>query len=243
MQRDGQTDYPVDLEDLAQTIGIKVVWRPMVPEGVTTVTPEGICIYLQSNFRDVRSSRRERFTLAHEICHALFYEQLSTHPQLIAGTPSGATLEKLCQRGAGYLLVPTSKLSQQTNRQGPVSSLAAIRSLVERCDVSIDVVLRRLHEEGANISNDYGAFVVRYHGGEATIDSAACGLTLRAIGVVPTSGQLLHTWFTSKLRGFQEIAADTWVKEVGERRLVARRVSWSPHSDVIELRSEAGDSP
>jgi IrrE N-terminal-like domain len=132
---------PVDLEALCDQVGIHVEWRKMVPEGVTSVSPNRVSIYLQSNFRDdPRFRRRLRFTFAHEICHALFHEGFPDNPRPLASIPKGAALEKLCQQGAGYLLCPTELLPITVT----LSSAKDFGQLANDFDVSMDVLVRRV---------------------------------------------------------------------------------------------------
>src|SRR5258708_37252201 len=65
---------PIDLYRLAELYSIQIRERPMIPEAVMTVVSGSPVIYLQNNFADIPGMKsRRRFTLAHEICHILFY--------------------------------------------------------------------------------------------------------------------------------------------------------------------------
>ncbi len=125
----GALTVPVDLASVCEQLGVVVEWRSMIPEGVTAIASGELRIFLQSNFRgDPRLRRRQRFTWAHEVCHALFYEGLPGNPRLMAGTPGGSVLEKACQQGAGYLLVPTVSLLKRTGRERPTSPSGRLKA-------------------------------------------------------------------------------------------------------------------
>ena len=188
--RDSPPAVPVDLAALCATLGIEVEWRWMIPEGVMVENAGKLRICLQSNFRDgQRITRRQRFTWAHEICHALFYDQTEGLARLMPGAPSRAALERMCQQGAGYLLIPSSDFAGACSREKPVprpptwmSCRSAIKSLP-------DVMLRRLHESGGSLLNDYAILLLRTREGHSRIDAAAFGPWLRAHIDAPEIGQ------------------------------------------------------
>lgn len=232
---------PVDLDALAERLGIKVEWRHMIPEGVTVADAERVTIYLQSNFRNGVSSRRERFTFAHELCHALFYENISRSPKALPGTPCGAALEKLCQRGAGYLLVPGTVLSTVTKRNGRVCAVKDVEALSKLFEVSIDVIVRRLHEEDTAIDNEYGIFVLRKRG-ETYIDAGAFGIALRALRLMPTAGQLFTDWLHENARDPGQVGPGSWTKRLGDRELAITRLRRSASTELLELKSEPANT-
>src|ERR1035438_2206882 len=87
---------------------------------------------------------RLRFTLAHEICHTFFYElvpEVKYSPQL-----PHRDEERLCNLGAGELLVPTDVLSRDDATKYPC--LSSIEDLAERYRVSLESMLLRLTSSG-----------------------------------------------------------------------------------------------
>jgi hypothetical protein len=239
LEESSRHKVPIDLDRLSSALGISVEWRWMVPEGVMVPRPDGIHIYLQSNFNpDGTVKRRQRFTFAHEICHALFYDSIRDRPRPLPGTPSGAALEKLCQQGAGYLLVPSAALSLYRKRQGAICSVADIRTLGETFDVSTDVLLKRVHEEDAALENEYGLFLLRSRAGDVCFDSAACGLSLRALNLMPDAGEPFERWLVAKLGKVHQTSATSWSKDIGDRRLIVRRIRRSASSEFVELKIE-----
>ena len=71
--------------------------------------------------------------------------------------PKGAALEKLCQQGAGYLLVPTELLPASVT----LSSANDFGQLANEFDVSMDVLLRRVHEVNRLLPQDYAVVLIR----------------------------------------------------------------------------------
>jgi hypothetical protein len=138
---------PVDLVGLQTAFRIVAIEeRPMIPEAATEVTNGGFKIYLQSNFADLpESTSRRRFTLAHEFCHTLFFDDCAEVPKRIDGAPTRDALERLCHKGAGTLLVPAALLRSETKALKEITS-KDIPSLARRFAVSAEVILRRLQE-------------------------------------------------------------------------------------------------
>ncbi len=83
---------------------------------------------------------RQRFTIAHEICHTFFYELV---PEL-KFTPHATddSEEALCNHGAAALLMPARDIVAQAS--GKDVSLATLEALAERYEVSLEAVFLRL---------------------------------------------------------------------------------------------------
>lgn len=237
-QANGWSTVPIDLAAVSNAIGLAVEWRWMVPEGVMVHSANGLKIYLQSNFRDDRRlTRRQRFTWAHEICHALFYDRTIEGPaQLLAGTPHGAVLEKLCQQGAGYLLVPSESLHQDFSGKNAVESVQDLTCLADKYDVSADVMIRRLHEVDGALATDYAILLLRQRDGMQCIESAAYGPWLRTHANPPKVGQIFDHWADPILRAATQVSATTWTKRMGSRDLNIFRSAPSRRAEFIEIR-------
>ncbi len=211
----------------------------MIPEGVMVENAGKLRICLQSNFRDgQRITRRQRFTWAHEICHALFYDQTEGLARLMPGAPSGAALERMCQQGAGYLLIPSSDFAGACSREKPVSSTTDLDVLSERYQVSTDVMLRRLHESGGSLLNDYAILLLRTREGHSRIDAAAFGPWLRAHIDAPEIGQAFDQWADPILRTATQVSNDAWKRGIGDRELTLTRKPF-PKGEFVELRLDA----
>jgi IrrE N-terminal-like domain len=86
------------------------------------------------------SAARQRFTLAHEICHTFFYEFVPELKYQPMAADNGE--ERLCNLGAAELLVPKDLLTTEEDVNFP--SLSSLERLATRYRVSLEVMLVRL---------------------------------------------------------------------------------------------------
>jgi hypothetical protein len=151
--RDGELRPPLDLRQIQERFRIiSVEARPMIPEAAIHPTTGGFKVYLQNNFMDLPgTSFRQRFTLAHEFCHTLFYDCSTDPPKRLRGTPSAEKIEFLCHKGAGHLLVPAPLLESEISRLGDKVVANDIPALSKKFEVSVEVILRRLQESGPSM--------------------------------------------------------------------------------------------
>lgn len=225
---------PVDLEMVCAQLGVNVEWRNMVPEGVTTFEPHRVSIFLQANFKDdPRLKRRQRFTFAHEICHALFHEGHRDRPRPLAGIPKGASLEKLCQQGAGYLLAPTDLLPTSAM----VSRVQDFERLSTRFDVSMDVLIRRVHEVNRLLPQEYAILLVRGHGEILQIDAMAFASLPDNRLRLPQIGDDFTTWLAPLTEDATQLSPVLWAKSAGPERFEIRRDVRSAHSELVEIQA------
>ena len=87
-------------------------------------------------------STRQRFTIAHEICHTFFYElvpDLKFRPH-----QTDACEEALCNQGAAALLMPGEDVVAQAKPRDV--SLATLEDLARRYEVSLETAFLRLRD-------------------------------------------------------------------------------------------------
>jgi Zn-dependent peptidase ImmA (M78 family) len=83
---------------------------------------------------------RINFTVAHEICHTFFYERV---PEIkFSAHPVDEEEERLCNRGAEELLMPTLDVRRRTKDR--IASLEELRDLARHYRVSMPAMLIRL---------------------------------------------------------------------------------------------------
>lgn len=83
---------------------------------------------------------RIRFTIAHEICHTIFYEII---PELkFRWHQTDPAEERLCDFGAAALLMPKDEVVRAT--QGVTPSMAALEKLAEHYAVSLEAMFLRI---------------------------------------------------------------------------------------------------
>lgn len=122
--------------------GISLKYLPMQDrDGV--YDPEHRVILINSRVRP----ERQRFTLAHEISHALMLQDddlLSDLHDVFEGERLEEVIETLCNVGAAAILIPTKLLSEMTARFGHTGRTLA--ELMRRADVSATVAMYTLCE-------------------------------------------------------------------------------------------------
>jgi hypothetical protein len=166
---------PVDLLSLAEAANVKwLQFRPLPIEGGLTPTVGGfdICInHLEMTRRArpldhlrVELTKRQRFTLAHEIAHTFFYELVTndeTLPQQLEGTPVAHRVEDFCNYGAREILMPMSQLSRELEQSEDLIGMATAERVANLFKVSIEVCIRRLNDYAANRSLDSAILMVK----------------------------------------------------------------------------------
>jgi hypothetical protein len=100
--------------------------------------------------RPADATSRQRFSIAHEIGHALLLESLGRRPEYLPGLHDPSIwpeLERLCDQAAADLLVPLDDFLRAIGQIG--CSPRAIERLSEGFRVSADVILLRFLAAGA----------------------------------------------------------------------------------------------
>lgn len=120
---------------------------------------DGVVLYAPSLF-----SRRENFTLAHELGHKLTEDDDDALNWLADRDESGRELERLCDLIAAELLLPATLVTHVLSNHPPAA--AHIRELYEASaasEVVCSIVLaQRLPCQGAVLMMDIGAHTVSY---------------------------------------------------------------------------------
>jgi len=149
-------DVPVDLVRAANHQSVhRIELRPLVAGGLIAPVLDGFEIHINHDAIESLSatpsggrnlSRRQRFSLAHEIVHTLFFDRERRPPVPVQNAPQGAALERLCQHGARLLLLPESLLIRELGNGGQVDSIQTLLRLSDRFGASVEVILRRIDE-------------------------------------------------------------------------------------------------
>ncbi len=123
--------------------GIQLTFMPMGDRD-GAYDPEHHVILINSQVRP----ERQRFTLAHEISHALLLgddDLLSDLHDEYEGDRLEEVIETLCNVGAATLLMPQALVTEVLTRFGPTGR--ALAELARRADVSASTAAIRLAEE------------------------------------------------------------------------------------------------
>lgn len=136
----------VEPTEVAQRLGLEVVAYPVVDDGVEgqyrPLAGGGGAIFVNSR----SGVLRQRFTIAHEIGHALLHREQSVVDDDIE-TRSGSKIERQADRFAGALLVdPASAARMLTAREGHVDGTVA--EIVAEYEVSVPTAALALEQFG-----------------------------------------------------------------------------------------------
>ena len=200
------SEPPVDLFAAARLRQVqRLGLRFMVPRGLLLPVEGGFEVYLRDTARkdfDVDTkepldvlSPRQRFTLAHEIAHTLFYT-LSAPIPLADGTVSnGFALERICNEAAGYIVAPTELLKREIDDYERIDA-QFVRSIAARFRVSLTVALERLC--AVQPLNPFERCVILAHRvhGDAEIRALYCGVGLLTTLPRPVKFTRVTEWMT-----------------------------------------------
>ncbi len=235
----GPLQPPIDPSIMADLCAVlSVEHRPMVPEGVLTPVPGGFKIYLQSNFTGRSGMKfRRRFTLAHELVHTFFYNLNGGMPEPVNRSPRGQRLERLCHIGARQILVPEFLLRQELKTKGEVASVEAILDLARLFDVSVEVLMRRLHGLGLIADDKFAAILVHTGDGGTPLIQAACyGSLLLCNANRPTRGMDFDSWVRPLLASTTSPLDSEWERTTQTATITAKKVFRSNRSFILDLR-------
>jgi hypothetical protein len=214
----------------------------MIPEAVMTPDGTGFRIYVQSNFNQLPGAGvRQRFSLAHEIAHTFFFEERDGARKPLRGAPTGDRLEAACHQGAALLLVPNGLLRRELKSTlGPVGANCLMR-LAQFFDVSVEVIMRRVHSVGAFEDQFAPALLRKQPGAVFTIEYAVYPPWLKSLLPTPRRGLEFMKWFgvDSARQGGRDVAPgveECWTKETAQGLLVAKSVDITPSLRIVELQ-------
>lgn len=202
----------------------------MIPEAAMQVKDGRFHIYLQSNFRDAPGAKlRQRFSLAHELGHTLFYDHANGEIKPRKDSPRGDHLEAACHKAASMILIPSRALRREIKREPPVNA-AVVIELANRFEVSAEVMLRRLHDLGV-FEQDWVPVLARQHKGGMIVEFAPYPPWLRSRLGQPSRGAQFKEWF----RGSEQSDGRS-TRDTHNGVLEALPVRLSESSTIFELR-------
>ncbi len=164
----GSFRLPVEPSEIANLCSVvSVEDRPMIPEGVLAPVPGGFKVFLQDNFASDPGRK---------------------------GAPRGPKLERLCQFGAGEILVPEFLLKQNLP-SGKAASAEDLLQLAATFDVSLEVIFRRIQKLGLVAEDEFAAALVdRAQDGTEIVQAACYGSLLLCNLPRPKRGMEFDTW-------------------------------------------------
>src|SRR6266481_8594213 len=147
---------PADLFSIARLRRIGFLGlRLMVPRGMLLPVAGGYEVYIRSsasrdidisfNEKEGELTPRQRFTLAHEIAHTLYFHSSNTVPVPDPSISNELLLEDICNRTAGQILIPTHLLKREISGHSsidPTLVLSIARAcFINRFGLTIDTYL------------------------------------------------------------------------------------------------------
>lgn len=201
----GYSGGPVDLYAVARYRRIKRLGlRLMIPRGMLVPVEGGFEVYLRHHERkDIDLARAEpsgeltpqqRFCLAHEIAHTLFYNITKTAP-----TPEGAwnglELEKTCDRTAGQILIPTGLLKKDIGDYARIDA-ELVRRIASTYRTSLSVVMKRLNLVEPSNPFDRCILLVHRFNGDGHIREAYFGVGMYRTVPRPITYTRLTEWIS-----------------------------------------------
>jgi hypothetical protein len=132
---------PAPLELLASLRGVLRVDAVALPgAGRLVPVPGGYVVQVSAS----DSPGRQRFTLAHEICHTLLEDAtaLGVHDAAVGSFDEGRLEEYLCDAGAAYMLLHPRWLRRLAGEREP--ALDALFEVAAACEASAEATARQL---------------------------------------------------------------------------------------------------
>ena len=195
---------PVNLLAIARSRRVKkIALRFMVPRGLLLPVIGGYEIYIRNSTNrdlDILDQEKEedlvpgqRFTLAHEIAHTLFFRFADNMPSPDPSISNELLLEDVCDRTAGQVLVPTHLLKHQIAMHGRVDSRLVL-TIAKIFRVSLAVVIERLSAVAATDSTRRCILLVRKLKDNAEIKAAYFNVGLLPFLRRPKKYSLVTDW-------------------------------------------------
>lgn len=229
---------PIDPTALASSCGVlKIEYRSMIPEAVLAPMEGGFTIYLQNNFvvPNMRKGR-ERFSLAHELAHTFFYNRNLRIPKPMKDSPRGERLEHLCQVAASEILLPSPLLKKELERRGKVESVESLFDLAQYFDVSLEALMRRLHESRLFEEEKFAAILVDSANGKQIIRTGCYGPILLSNVGAPQRGMDFKTWLMAFIPPATNSNDSEWQHTTGNAVVSARKIGRSDRSFILDLQ-------
>lgn len=143
----GNHNIPINVHRIAWKRGIQIASSLSInakEDALLTQKDGGYLLHLKSNM----SKRRERFTIAHEIEHTLFYQK-ERHQIGILDKKELSAEERICNKFARALLVPSEIIYQilpQIPSETPWQVLHNLLNTCSKFDISPPALIPRLEE-------------------------------------------------------------------------------------------------
>jgi hypothetical protein len=210
----GISQPPVDLYAIARNQRVKRLgFRFIIPRGLLLPVEGGFEVYLRDQNRkdfDILGrepkdllSPRQRFSLAHEIAHTLFYKFSDSVPAPDDTVSNGSQLENICNRTAMHILVPTCLLKREVDDYEKIDA-TIVRWLAARFRTSLTVIIERLSIVHGSNPSERCILLLRRVDDDAEIRAIYLGIGLLRTLQRPNKYTRLSQWLRDFPRGVIE---------------------------------------
>lgn len=195
---------PTDLYAVARLRRITLLGlRFMVPRGLLLPVEGGYEVYIRHSANknidisgrepEGQLTARQRFTLAHEIVHTLFYTFSGSTPTPNPIASNGVILEEICNRTAGQILLPTHLLKREIDDRGQIDS-TLILSISGKFRASLAVTMDRINAVESASPSRSCILLIRRLEGFAQIRAAYFGAGLLSVLPQPPKYAKVTDW-------------------------------------------------
>jgi hypothetical protein len=253
-----------DLGRLAESLRVQEIrLQPMLPSGCLRPVPGGFVLSVRSDRQLVVHppasppdlDHRQRFTLAHELAHTLFYDLDANPPVPRPRTPTGGRLEGLCHFVAGRMLLPEPLLQERLRKCERVGSHLVL-ALSREFRLSPEAVVRRLADADQGPELDCGVVLVE-SGGHREADRVRATFFCKPLAIQllsrPRTILPLESWLHRTLP--PKLATRLWESNLwrspfppvtvrwGDKRLTVRQRPCSTSQYFLEFYLPDADDP
>ena len=227
----------------------------MVPRGGLIPIQHGFEIYIRdTRFKEMEIadteptgllSRRQRFTLAHEIAHTYFYNlSAEDSPKADMNAPKGPILENLCDAAASQIMVPTEMLKRRLQSLDEFN-IDFVQDIATSFNVSLTVALRRLGALASSISAAQCVILAHRRHDDSDIQACCFGTGLLRILPRPTRFAKLGEWVPSLPHCIKSGEGDCeWkMNSAGGPLLFEKKEIGSDETFMLQVKELENDSP
>jgi len=256
----GGVDSAVRLDQITEQSGVKrVEFRPLLVEGGLSIQGDGFVMYVNCSKDQISQlndefvcnggrslPNRMRFTIAHELIHTFFFELSSDAPRnrvKVTSDKDHDQLERLCDFGAGLLLMPSRRIGPLLDRE-PQISPDSLRRLAQHFAVSLDALLIRLNGMSWGNHRGFAALIVE-DGQTFKIRASATDSTSKHLfSTVQTNNTLGQEILESlqTCRGSQDAVVYEYPCHIGQKEAVqpcvvmCDRITHEPSKFVLSIQ-------
>jgi hypothetical protein len=217
--------------------------RFIIPRGVLLPIKGGFEVYLRDqDRRDINIgeaepgnllSPRQRFSLAHEIAHTFFYKFSDSLPAPDGTVSNGYELEKICDRMASHILVPTDLLKREIGSSEKID-VDFVRSVATKFRTSLEVMIERISMVESSNSFERCVLLARRVQGDAEIRASYFGVGLLPLLLRPEKYTKVTQWLTDFPRHAIDRREDSeWVLTRRGRSISFKKTELGAGSDFL----------